>query len=65
VLHGLRKTAACALIDIGCTPHQVASITGHKSTRMIEEYVRDRDRARLGKAAMTKWGKSKRREQTT
>ena len=31
VLHGLRKTAAKALAEAGCTVHEIASITGHKS----------------------------------
>jgi hypothetical protein len=30
VMHGLRKTAARALAEAGCTAHQIASITGHK-----------------------------------
>lgn len=60
VLHGLRKSATVALIDAGCTPHQAAAITGHQTARMIELYAKRRDQAKLGKAAMLKWGRSKR-----
>jgi len=55
VLHGLRKSAACALIDAGCTAYQAAAITGHKSVRMLELYARDRDQVKLGQVAMLKW----------
>lgn len=55
VLHGLRKCAAVALIDAGCTPHQAAAITGHQTMRMLEHYAKRRDQAKLGKAAMLKW----------
>ena len=57
VLHGLRKSAAVALIEAGCTPHQAAAITGHKTTRMLEAYAKQRDQAKLGRDAMEKWGK--------
>jgi integrase len=58
VLHGLRKSAASALIDAGCTPHQAAAITGHQTMRMLEEYAKHRDQVKLGKAAMLKWKRS-------
>lgn len=57
VLHGLRKSAVVALIEAGCTPHEAAAITGHKSARMLEHYAKARDQERLGKAAMRKWAK--------
>jgi len=60
VLHGLRKSAAVALIDAGCTPHQAAAITGHQTARMLEVYAKRRDQAKLGKAAMLKWKRVKR-----
>lgn len=60
VLHGLRKSAAVALIDAGCTPHQAAAVTGHASMRMLEEYVKGRDQAKLGRDAMGLWEKVKR-----
>lgn len=60
VLHGLRKSAAVALIDAGCTPHQAMAITGHQTARMLELYAKRRDQAGLGKAAMLKWKRAKR-----
>ena len=33
-IHGLRKNAAVALADAGCTPHEIAAITGHKTLGM-------------------------------
>lgn len=55
VLHGLRKCAAVALIDAGCTPHQAAAITGHQTIRMLEHYAKKRDQVKLGRDAMVKW----------
>lgn len=60
VLHGLRKSAAVALIDAGCTPHQVAAITGHKTQNMIELYSKMRNQEKLGKDAMRIWKRAKR-----
>ena len=31
--HGLRKAAARRLAEAGCSPHQIASITGHKTLK--------------------------------
>lgn len=55
VLHGLRKSAAVALIDAGCTAYQAAAITGHMTPRMLELYAKGRDQVKLGKAAMLIW----------
>ncbi|MEI4473213.1 site-specific integrase [Frigidibacter sp. MR17.24] len=47
-LHGLRYSAAAELAALGCTDEQIASITGHKSLRMVAKYagaVRQRARA--------------------
>lgn len=56
VLHGLRKCAAVALIEAGCTPHQAAAITG-QTLKMLEEYAKDHDQAKLAREAMDKWAK--------
>jgi integrase len=53
-LHGFRKAAARRLAKAGCTPHEIASITGHKTLSEIERYTKDADRARL---AVTATGK--------
>jgi integrase len=40
VLHGLRKTAARALAEAGCTVHEIQAITGHKSLAEVERYTK-------------------------
>lgn len=50
--HGLRKAAARRLAEAGCSTHQIASITGHKSLEEVEHYTRSADQARLAQAAM-------------
>lgn len=45
--HGLRKSRAIAIIEIGGTPHQVGAWTGHDSLKEIEDYTRDANRRRL------------------
>jgi len=45
--HGLRKAAARRLAEAGCTPHEIASITGHKSLSEIEHYTRDVNQAQI------------------
>jgi len=50
--HGLRKAAARRLAEAGCTAHQIASITGHKTLREVERYTRAVDQERLAVVAM-------------
>ena len=50
--HGLRKAAARRLAEAGCTPHQIASITGHRTLREVERYTRAVDQQRLAVVAM-------------
>jgi integrase len=52
VMHGLRKTAARMLAEAGCSAHQIASITGHKSLQQVEDYARAADQKRLATAAI-------------
>jgi integrase len=54
VFHGLRKAAARRLAEAGCTAHEIAAMTGHKSLREVEHYTRAADQVRLAKAAMAK-----------
>jgi integrase len=35
--HGLRYSAAKMLAEAGCTPHQIAAITGHKTLGMVQK----------------------------
>jgi integrase len=64
VFHGLRKAAARRLAEAGCTAHEIAAMTGHKSLREVEHYTRAADQARLAKAAMVKAGENKDRTQS-
>lgn len=54
--HGLRKAAATRLADAGCTPHQIAAITGHKSLAEVERYTRAADQKRLARSAAAHLG---------
>jgi integrase len=50
--HGLRKAALTRLADAGCTVHEIAAISGHKSLKEIERYTKAADQARLAREAM-------------
>lgn len=50
--HGLRKACARRLAEAGCTAHEIASVTGHRSLREIERYTRAADQIRLSDAAI-------------
>lgn len=54
--HGLRKAAARLLAEAGCTPHQIAAVTGHKTLSEVERYTRAVEQKRLAQEAMTKIG---------
>ena len=50
--HGLRKTAASRLAEAGCSTHEIAAITGHKTLSMVELYTRGADQKRRATAAI-------------
>jgi integrase len=52
--HGLRKAASVRLAEVGCTPHEIAAITGHASLKEIVRYTATADRKRLARTAMEK-----------
>jgi integrase/recombinase XerD len=52
--HGLREGAARRLAEHGCTPHEIAAITGHATLKEIERYTKDAERKRLAVSAMEK-----------
>lgn len=56
VLHGLRKTAARIVAELG---GKVGSVTGHLSPAMEAAYSRDADQAKMAKDVIVKWGKRK------
>lgn len=53
-LHGLRKAAARRLAESGCTTHEIASITGHRTLSEIERYTREAEKARMARTASAK-----------
>jgi len=55
--HGLRKATARRLAEAGCTPHQIAAITGHQSLKEVERYTRAADQKRLAAAAVVRLSK--------
>lgn len=55
--HGLRKAAARRLAEADCTPHQIMSITGHRSLAEVERYTREVKQKRLAKGAILRLGK--------
>jgi site-specific recombinase XerD len=50
--HGLRKAAARCLAEAGCSVHQIASITGHKTLKEVALYAAAADQERLADAAI-------------
>lgn len=52
--HGLRKAAARRLAEAGCTPHQIAAVTGHASLKEVERYTKSAGQAGLARVAMSK-----------
>lgn len=52
--HGLRYSAAKLLVEAGCTPHQIAAITGHKTLAMVQKYSKGAEQRRLATEAMTR-----------
>lgn len=57
--HGLRKAAARQLAEAGCTIHQIAAVTGHKSLAMVGHYTRAADQAALATQATAMRGRAK------
>jgi hypothetical protein len=54
VLHGLRKSAVCFLLEAGCSEEQVEAIT-RQSREMIRHYAMEMQRHKLAKLAIGKW----------
>ncbi len=50
----LRKAAARRLAEAGCTVHEIAAVTGHKTLSEIERYTRKAEKARLAASGMGK-----------
>lgn len=52
--HGIRKTCAAMLADSGCTTHEIAAVTGHKTLAMVQKYAKTANQKRLASSAMNK-----------
>lgn len=52
--HGLRKATARRLAEAGCTAHEIAAITGHKSLAEVQRYTTSADQERLADLAQAK-----------
>jgi integrase len=53
-IHGLRKLAAANLAEAGCSAHEIAAITGHKSLAMLTLYTASADQERMATAAIVR-----------
>jgi hypothetical protein len=53
-MHGLRKGNLRRHADAGASTKELQALGGHKSTRVLERYVENADRARLAVSAMAK-----------
>jgi integrase len=51
---GLRKACAGRVAELGCTEHEIASITGHASIAVVQRYTKAANRKRLAGSAMQK-----------
>jgi integrase len=52
--HGLRKAACTRLAQAGCTAHEIAAISGHRSLSEVARYTRAADQEAMAEAAMAK-----------
>jgi integrase len=52
--HGLRKAQCRRLAEAGCSVHEIAAISGHKTLSEVRRYTEAVDQARLAKAAIAR-----------
>jgi integrase len=53
-VHGLRKLAATELAEAGCSTHEIAAITGHRTLAMVALYTRSVEQEGLAGSAVVK-----------
>ncbi len=53
-VHGLRKLAATRLAEAGCSAHEIAAVTGHKTLQMVQHYTESADQGKLAQAAIVR-----------
>lgn len=58
-IHGLRKLAATNLAEAGCSSHEIAAVTGHRTLSMVELYTRSADQEKLAGAAIVRLSERK------
>lgn len=51
-VHGLRKLAATNLAQAGCSTHEIAAITGHRTLGMVQHYTASANQEKLATAAV-------------
>ena len=60
-LHGLRKSAAGTLAELGLTPHEIQAVTGHTTLKEVDRYARGASRRLLAESGYgsldDKWAK--------
>lgn len=54
-VHGLRKNAAVALSQAGCSVPEIMAVTGHRSAAMALHYSKRAEKKRLARSAIDKW----------
>jgi site-specific recombinase XerD len=54
VPHGLRKATCRIMAENDCTPHEIASVSGHSSLKEVTRYTAAADRKRLAARAQAK-----------
>jgi integrase len=52
VFHGLRSTGCTQLADAGCSAHQIAAWSGHKTLREVERYTSGANQRQLARSAI-------------
>lgn len=53
-VHGLRKAAARRLAEAGCTVHEIAAITGHRTLQMVAYYTASANQEKLAGTAIAR-----------
>lgn len=53
-VHGLRKAAARRLAEAGCSAHEIAAVTGHRTLSMVQLYTAAADQERMAGAAVVR-----------
>ena len=53
--HGLRKNAAQALAEAGCSIDEIMAVTGHRSAKMALHYTKRAAKKQLAKNAVKRW----------